>query len=256
MTVIYTAGFSTEGSAQSMGANLNAGTQITVASGTYAPATYASVLASGYTAFTAAVKTSLDGGGGGPYTVTWSSTTGKYTISRAASFTLAFSTATSAAAGTRMRLALGFSGDLSGANTYTSDWTPYYVLVAQMAGLTEFSDVYEPDDIVEEAVADDGTPWSASRETTELYSDWSQAMETKASTFSASATTAVPWTWQAFFRHVRGQRPFAVYDSVTVINTLHKLRAEGGSFIPARYVTDYDGLWSIPVLTRRIGVLT
>ncbi len=252
---LYTAGFSTQGIAQSMAAYLNSSAQITIAEASYAPATYASVVTT-YTAFTAAVTTALDGGGGGPYTTTWSSTTGKYTISRATAFTLSFTGATVPAAGARLRLALGFTGNLSGASSYTSDAIPYYVIIPAMAARSAFTDVYEPDDIVEEAVSDGGTSRAVARQTSELLCDWTQTMETKAATLTRSALSTAPWTWQAFVKHVRGQRPFAFYDTTTSINAVYKLRAEGASFHPERVAADYDGLWNIPFRTRDIGILT
>lgn len=250
MSLYYLAGFSTEGTAQSMTATI-AGNAATVASGTYAFATFASVMGTGeFTDFATAVKAAFDAAGGGPYTVTWSSTTYLFTISRATNFTLSFSSTSDL----RLRAALGFTANLSGANSYTSTVRPYYVIVPAIDACTDVSGVYEPEEIVEEAVSDGGTPYGVSRQTTELYSDWTQAMESLSATFTRSATSAVPWTWQHFVRHVRGQYPFGKYET-TVGNTCNKLRADAGSFRPFRVSADDDTYWSIRMLTRDLGAL-
>jgi hypothetical protein len=261
MTLYYLPGFSTVGSAQSMTATV-AGSVATVASASYAHATLASVMGTGnFTALSAAVKTAFDSATASTFTVTWSSSTYLYTISRAATFTLAFSTA----ADLRLRAALGFTGNKSGANTYTSDVRPYYVIVPRMGARTGFTDVYEPDDIVEEAVSDGGTSTGVARRTSELLCEWSQAMEEidgppsgselGAAVFEYTAPAAYPWSWQHFFRHVRGQYPIGVYES-GVSNRVYKLRADGASFDPERFVSDYDGLWSVPIRARDLGAIT
>jgi hypothetical protein len=254
-TLYYLAGFSTSGTAQSMGATVG-GAAATITAGTYAFSSLHSVMGTGnYTAFGTVIESSFNAAHAGTYHATWSSSTYKWTIYReTAGFTLAFS----GAAALRLRAALGFSGNPSTAGTladpHVSDVRPYYVMVPDITGRSEFTDLYEPDDIVEEAVSDGGTSYAVSRQTSELWCDWSQMMEPKAAVFTYAAAAATPWTWQAFVRHVRGQHPFGVYESATD-DSCHKLRADGGSFKPGRYAADYDGLWTIPFLTRYLGAL-
>lgn len=254
----YLAGFSTEGAAQEMTIKSGAATG-TIASTTYSHVTFAS-LVTGYSAFSAAVVTALASAVAGTYTVNLALATGSpgiaYTIYSAAGFTLSFP---ATAAGARCKAALGFSSNTpTGAGNvgspYVSDVRPIYAVVAAMDARSDFSDVYEPDDITDEAISDGGTPYSVSRLTSELDCDWTQTMETKAATFTGSATAAVPWTWQAFSRHVRGQRPFGVYEAATA-HRLYRLRADNTSFHPQRVEGDYDGLWNIPFRTRDLGAL-
>ena len=256
LPLYYLSGFSTVGSALAM-TGVVGGVPGTVAAATYAHSTFEVVTGAGkYSAFGVAVKAMMDAAGGGPYTVTFAVDTGvpgiTYTVSRAVgNFTFAFS----GAAGTRLRRALGFGADLSGATSYTSTIRPYYCNVPEIGARSDFSDVYEPNDIVEEAVSDGGTAYAVARNTSELWSDWTQQMETKEETLTRSAAALVPWTWQDFVRHVRGQHPFAVYSSSDGSHTVHKLRADGAYSHPERVSPDYDGLWNIPFRTRDLGSL-
>jgi len=229
---------------------------------TITPATYfagdetatAFMPVAGYTAFTAACAAAFDAAGGGAWTVTWSYTTGKYTISRATTFTLAFSTA----ADLRLRAALGFTGDKSGANTYTSDEVPKYVILAAITARTAVTNVYEADGIVEEAVSDGGDAYGTALRTGELLSDWTQAYEAKTAVFTRNAVPVNGWCWQAFFAHHRGTHPFGVTgtgdDDITF--PLYMLRADGASFTPQRVTSDDDTYWSIPFRCRDLGLLS
>lgn len=251
MALYYLAGFSTAGTTQAMAFVLN-GIAGSVTSGTYAYQTFASLMpaATPYSDFATAVQAALNAVGSGTYTVTYSTVTHAFTITRTVggpAFTLASWTS-----GGNLRRALGFTADLT--TTAASTVRPYFVIVPAVGARTDFSDVYEPDDIVDEAVSDGGTAYSVARQTSELWCDWSQTMETKAATLARSATASVPMTWQAFVKHCRGQRPFGVYESA-VGNVLYKMRADGASFHPERVDSDYDGLWNIPFLCRDLGAL-
>jgi hypothetical protein len=247
-------GFSTQGTAQSMTATV-AGATATVASGTYAFADLASVMGTGnYTAFATALVTAFNAAAAGTYTISWSTSTYQWTIYRNTAFTLTFS----GASALRLRAALGFSGNPSGAGTvgspYVSDVRPYYVVVPATDACTNVTDVYEPDDIVDEAVSDGGTPYGVARQTNELREDWTHGFESYAATFTSAAAAAVPWTWQHFVRHVRGQHPFVKYET-GLTTTVHKMRADGASFKPQRVTVDDNTYWNMRLLTRRIGTL-
>ncbi len=257
----YMVGFSTAGSNQSM-TFTNGATPGTIASGTYAHQTMAALPAvSGFTALSPAVVTALNAAVAGTYTCTLTLVAGSpgltYTIYSAAGFTLSFP---ATAAGARTKAALGFTSNTpSGAGTigspYVSNCRPIYYMAPDITARTNFSDLYEPDEIVSEAVSDGGTPYAVARQTTELWCDWTQSMEPKASTLTYAATTTLPWTWQALVKHARGQYPIAVYESAISAQRVYKLRAEGASFRPERVATDYDGLWNIPFRMRDLGTL-
>lgn len=253
MTLYYETGFATNTLGYKMTCTV-AGFAATIGTGTWAHQTLAAVAAvNNYTAFGVAVKSALDAAGGGPYTVSYSSTTHLYTISRATTFTLDFS---GGASDTRLAHALGFTATShTGANSYSSDVRPYYVMVpTEAARSAQLPFIYEPPDIVEEDTSDDGTPYAVAKNTSELWADWTQPMEAKAACFDNSAASSAPWTWQAMFKHCRGQFPVAVYESA-LFNAVHKLRADGASFKAIPVTSDLDTLYSIKFLTRYIGTL-
>lgn len=262
MTLYYEACFAANASGLLMTCTV-AGNAATIGTGTYAHQSLAAIvnddgatvpIASKYTAFAAAVKSAMDTAGGGPYTVTYSTSTHQYTISRAAvNFTLDFS---GGASDTRLAQALGFTSTAhSGAITYTSDVRPYFVIVpSELARSASLPFIYEPDDITEGAMSDGGTPYGVSKNTTELHSDWTQAMEAKASCFTTAATASAPWTWQAFFKHTRMQYPFAVYESA-LFDAVYLNRPEGARFKTAPVWSDLDTLYNIKFNTYYLGTV-
>ena len=71
-----------------------------------------------------------------------------------------------------------------------------------------------------------------------------------------SAVAAVPWTWEAFFKHLRGAYPFRLVDGST--STVHTLREKGAAFTGTtrrRVAVDYDDLWIIMLMTRDLGAV-
>lgn len=224
----------------------------TITAGRYAHASLSATYGSlAYSAFRSQLQTQLNtAAAGNNFVVSYDTATAAYTIGGDYDFTLTWT----GTGGTNLKRALGFTADLSGADSYTSTVRPYYVINAAIAARSQFSDVYEPDDIVVEAVADGGSPYAVSKDTEELWSDWLQYGESKAATLSASATASVPWTWQHFFKHLRGQHAFGTYDGTTV--NVYKLRDKGASFnaqVRSRVVADYDDLWQIRFFCRHLA---
>lgn len=202
-----------------------------------------------YSDFATAVQTALVAVNAN-FTCTYSSANYAYTISNPSNFVLTWN----GTAGTNLRRALGFSTTTASATSATSDVRPYYLMVPQIDGRSQFTDTYEPDDIAEEAVSDGGTDYVISRDTSELWCDWVQSMETKAATLTRSAVAAAPWTWQDFFKHCRGEHPFYCGDN----DAVYRLRADGASFssrVRERVTADYDDLWQIRFFARDRGVI-
>jgi hypothetical protein len=258
MAQLYVAGFDTALiGAMTVSVNRAAAGAVTatVTPGTYCHLTLAAcpdTSASVYTEFAAAVAAALEAAVPlGVWTCTWSAATGYYTIGCDAAFTLTWT----GTGGTNLRLALGYiSTPTASATSAVGTVRPYYLMIAEVDGLSEVSGVYEPDEVASEAVSDGGQAFSVSKDTDELWSDWSQAMEPLAATFTRSATAAVPWTWQAFFKHCRAEQPFVSINTADD-GTAHRLRADGASFAPSRVATDYDGLWNLRFLTRDLGTV-
>ena len=241
--------------------------EVSITSGTYAHITLVSVDTS-CTDFAAALQSALNTGTAGArtYAVSWSSTTGYTITATGGNFSLSFTTTTSADAGTRMRHLLGMSGNRSGAATYSSQVRPYYFVIPAIAGRSDVSDDYEPDGIVQEAIADDGTAYDIAVSTAEKRIDWMQVgdQDSPGTAYTAFGlgtpvhkrfiTNPIPWTWEHSWEHHRtGFDPILVVDGSEQV--VVKLRAEGASFHPKRMGgADYD-LWSVSFKTRLIGRL-
>ncbi len=243
-----------------IGGTVGTGTA-TLTTGTHAHTALATVTGTGtYTSFGAAVQTRLNATVGSGWSVTYSTTTHRYTVSRATAFTLTWT----GAAGEKLRKMLGFAGTTINATSAIGTLTPWFAIVPTIGGRSAFTDVYEPDDLVEEATADDDTPFAVSRERGAdayglgdqvMWSDWSQMMEPIASTLIRASSTE--WTWERFYKHCRGEHPFFVFDTATG-STVHRLRAQGASFnatVRERVVADWDELWSLRFYTRQMGRL-
>lgn len=138
--------------------------------------------------------------------VSWSRTTGYYTISWPhANFTITFSLAAG-------RGLLGFSGTQSGATSYTSTLMPTYVIDTTVDTVSENTINYEPRAIGNHGETDGGKGFGLARTVSPLYRDWRQEFETKEKSVRLSAAAAHPWTFQHLFEHCRGQLPFAVVN--------------------------------------------
>ncbi len=215
-----------------------------------------SAIASGYTDFATALATELNAtsSGAGTYTVTEDATSWYTVAYDNGNFTLGFSTVGTATEGTRLRQLLGFSGDQTGAASYTSDIAPYYMMLPQVAGRSLVTREFMPSGIAADAEADDGSSYGVARGTSPLYYDWSQVAETKAVTFKADAAAGAPWTWQHAWEHAANVEPFLVTDGSE--QAIHKLRGVGSAFHPTMMdAADWDNLWSLPFMTRLLGRL-
>ena len=234
-----------------VGGTVGSGTA-TVAADTYSHTDLSAVMGTGeYTAFAAAVQTALNAVAVG-WTVSYSTATHAYTISNATAFTLTWT----GDAGKNLQRALGFAASVGSTTTTTSTVRPYYVIVPAITARSQVSDVYEPDDIVKEAESVGGSSFAISKDTTETLSDWEQQMESASATLARSAVAAVPWTWEAFFKHLRGAYPFRLVDGST--STVHTLREKGAAFTGTtrrRVAVDYDDLWIIMLMTRDLGAV-
>jgi hypothetical protein len=266
MSVLYDGGFdTTEIGSLSVVLSGTAGSgPAPIPDGTYCHRDLSSVMGSGkYTAIAAAVKTMLDAVAVNPgsFTVTYSTSTNRYTVSNPDAFVLTWT----GDAGTRLRKILGYSGTTASGTSAVGDLAPYYSLVPAIAGRSKFSDVYVPDETQREASADDDSTFMVGKERGSdamdpddqiMWCDWQQAMEPLAAVLMRSAASSAPWTWEHFFKTLGGQHPFVVLDGAA--STVHTLRESGAAFTAAvrqRVVADYDGLWSMNLQTRQLGSL-
>lgn len=272
MTLVYTAGFQvTAGDPASMGCSVS-GTPTTIdagfymmglptssASSYYLTTGHADVPGQVYSEFGAEVSAKMSAALGAAVTAAFSETAGTWTVSSAGTFSITFT----GDAGGRLRRALGFSGNKSGANSYTSDQTPWFVMIPSISARTSVDGPAEPDDVAEESVSDGGQAFVVAKRSAEWQMSWVQSHEPKAAVYawarsSANEDPSDLWTWEGFFRHVRGQHPFFVWNDAPVefgLASLHQLTARGASFRPSRVTADFDDHWTVRFETRLLGVV-
>ena len=276
--LLYVSGFevSTGGSNSMTLSTLGAGA--TIAKGYYMPGRYgaaadqsfatsraeedpgvASWTGQAYTDFSAAVITAFNTATGATWTCVLDVTNGKYTLTKTGgAVALTFSTA----ADIRLREALGFNADQGAATTFTSTRCADFCIFSTIAARTNVTGPFEPDDIAEESVTDGGDDYVWTRRTQERLMTWDQMMEPRTSVYPAAkyiAGVLGEWTWEDWFRHIRGTHPFVVYGDALVgeaLGAYYRYTAKGASFRPRRFATDFDDYWVVPHevrwLARRI----
>jgi len=251
-----------------------ANAQIAFTTGVYTHTDISSV-DSAFSAFGAALKAALDADATltGTYTVTWNGTTG-YTIVNdlATTLDLGFTTATTTEHGTNLRRLLGFSANQTGATGttgYSSNVRPYYLVIPAIQGRSSYSREKESPDIVNEAIADDGSRVFIAKATADKVGSWVHPaeIETTPAVFSAAGTPThkamvdagtaandVPWSWEHSFEHLRTH-----HHRVLVIDgsdsEVWEVRADGMWFDPSRWAGTDQPLWAIPFKGRKIGAL-
>ncbi len=141
--------------------------------------------------------------------VIFSATTARYTFQVASgAIALAWSTAAGAAL-------FGFvHATTSSATSVTGTRTPTYcVLSSQPLASPKASDPspeFEPAEIANLAIGDDGRGYGISRFASPTIQEWTQEFESKERAFRANATSTDPWTFQHLFEHCRTLYPFYV----------------------------------------------
>jgi len=247
--------------------------EITYAAGVFTHTDISSV-DSGFSPFGAQLATDLNADATlsiSDYRVTWNGTTG-YTLDTTASgtsFAVAFSTATTAEHGTNLRRLLGFSDDSASAASHSSNVRPYYLVIPAIQGRSSYTRERESPDIVNEAIADDGSRVFIAKATADLVGSWVHPaeIETTPAVFSAAGTPThkamvdagtvandVPWSWQHSFEHLRTH-----HHRVLVIDgsdsEVWEVRADGMWFDPSRWAGTDQPLWQVPFKGRKIGAL-
>lgn len=208
----------------------------------------------------------------GTHTIVFSESTQTYTLANGGGAN--FAVTWSGTLGTELRDIMGFEADLSGANTYTSTKRPKYVIVSVINGQSQVHADYEPSGRVESAEADDGTTYSTRPSTLPTYRDWIQPFEDAAGPLDAAwnsspivggapvrisdlaAQTNVWWSWEQFYKHVRGELPFRLYSTSDTTGSIYKMRAEAAHFDPTRATADFDGHWHMPFKTTKRATWT
>jgi hypothetical protein len=151
---------------------------------------------------------------------------------------------------------LGFPSSFGG-TALSRDGTkaPYYILKVDVDGFSDWSDLYELDDeIAEDAVAHDGTPFSLARDGAAMLLDLTVPLVPRSLLYTREATATDPWTWQDAFRHARTVEPVIVYND-DLGGHVGRLRKESAAFRPRYLEADYLAYADIPLRLWHIEVL-
>lgn len=221
-------------------------TEVLVTTSSFCHTDLSSVMGSGqYTAFGTKLAGLLQGASrhNQQYSVTWTGSVPEYVVASDGSFAINAATAGTTfdtAVGNRMFDILGFSGAQADDTAHTSDERPFYVVVADLGAKSLVEDDYEPDGVVDGAHSSDGSHYAVAPQAAPTFHDFTVQFEAKAAVFKRSATTAIPWTYQHMWEHIRGDTPIAVFDSLGSENTVHHLRPESARFRAERAAQDWD----------------
>ena len=182
------------------------------------------------------------------FTVAFDTTSGKYTLSGATTFTITFNSQNSANL-------LGFSDlTLTGASSYESSFPCSYCIVPSFNGRSQWSREYEPGNISSLAISDSAkVQVGVGRTTVPKYMDWEQVSESYIRVFTDDATTHTYFTWQQFFEHCRQTKPFVVNTTDGDGIECHMFRSDGSNFKPIPIDTNNHEYWLIRFRTIFMG---
>ena len=213
-----------------------------------------------YDDFATALKTALDATADtSTYTVSFSTTTGLYTITRDAggTFTLTFAATDTAIA---MRRVLGLSATTaSTAAVITSDVRPYYWIVPALPGVGRVSRAYHGDAVAFGGITGTGIPYGLAVDGPAKFEDITFMAEANTATLDDDLVAAVPFTWEGFFDHVANQHPYYYYSG-TNPGRVYVLRSEDGAAFDEsnreRLEADWDSAWHVTLRGVRMGTFT
>jgi hypothetical protein len=161
----------------------------------------------GYFVLFTDLTNALNAVGNATYNVSFSQTTGKYTISASGGGVTSFALTswTSIA-----RSVLGWpTASPSGALTYTSEQRADHYIIGDAGGVSEFGKPYEIDnDLLEELIGDDGTPAIFGKSGAAKGFDLEVPWEPAAAVWRSDAGGL--WCWEDWFPVVRTGVPFVV----------------------------------------------
>ena len=223
-----------------------------------------------YTSLAHELEAAINGTWTPDIAITWSSTTGKYTMSCATSFSITFD-ATAIAEG--MPYLFGFTGSKTTATSHTSDFVVKHAIVPDLTASSVRGGQadalnYEPRGIGNHVIADDGTGYGLTRVVSPLYRDWVQEFETRARTERiANGLTAAYtpesytpsigyWTFQDMFEYCRGIWPFMVISGFgETYHEVFSFRDDGLSWNPERAAPGDATHFHIPFKTVVEGMV-
>lgn len=206
-------------------------------------------LAMGYTSFLTALQTALNAGtdGGTGYTVSFSATTARVTITRSTAAGVSAVQLTATTRGTY----IGQTSTKSGSLSYEMDVTPYHWISGTIGYWSNWLEREDRDGVAYDVIAHSGRPHGIARSVVPIEVDFIVPLEPRAVVYSTHAAAATPWTWQHLFKHARNTLPLQVNDG-THVHYL-RLREDGAAFVPRARAADYVGHWDVPIRARLLA---
>jgi len=192
------------------------------------------------------------------FSVTWEdddtlSTYGYYTVSvDSGTFSISYD---SASLSSRTLGSLISAGSQTASKT--SQTLPWWSVLSTVGGRSSYSYPYEPRQMSNMAVADDGSSYAAiARSSGPSYIDWMQMFEPLANTFAAHKSAVGLWTFEELIKHARCVYPIAVRDTGIedgVRLEVVALRPDASHWDPQQNTVDYTGHWHVPFRTLLVG---
>ena len=185
--------------------------------------------------------------------MTWTRAAQTYAISASGGNIAINFSAIDATAGARIRLALGYAGNLSSGASHTSTVRPYYSVLPAATALSRVTRPHARRGFIRGAVTADGGHFAVAPTDLARYCEASVMFESQAGGSPSTAGTAVfasdtgglaPWTWEDFFDHVSAIEPFRADDGTH--DWVMTLEPESAHFEPERAEADWD-MWHVPL---------
>lgn len=208
----------------------------------------------GYADILTAIKNELENVGNATYTVTFSTSTQRITISASGGGVTSFAISSPS---TWTGQLLGWNGATkSGALTYEMDVAPYRWIQCSEGGLSAYPQDREHDrTIAEDMIAHSGDVYQIAEEAAPVEFDALVPLEAAALVWNDFASASTPYTWQRAFKDLRGGEVACLYWNDGTVNKRYffRLRAEGSRFRPELRTRDWWGVADVPIKAWLLG---
>lgn len=210
----------------------------------------------GFAALAPFLQTTMDAASGQTITVTFSEATQAYTLT--ATTGAVFSLTFVGDAGTRMRQLLGFTGNKTGAMSYTSDCRPRFCIRTAIDGQAEFRRPSIIEGQYHSRIADGGKPYAVGPVRLAKTARWEHQHETKAAVFQAFAVAdtvvgGAHWTYEDYLDHAaRFAVPCMVYTTITGEAVIFYALDGFDADVAALHRADYHDRWIVRVTASSV----
>ena len=203
----------------------------------------------GYDVLSDALKDALDAAGNATYTVSFNSTTGRYTVTASGGGVTAISLTAQSTGARRMLGGLASSSSLVWASTYDA----WHYTRGSVGGWSEWTE-REGEIGGEDLIASDGSTRGLSGVGAPLLVDFVAPWEPAAAVWSRDGGDNA-WTWERAFARCRTVEPIAVEDPREADTWIAGyLRSDSATLRPRLASADYVAHQSVPVGMYAVGI--